>query len=227
MDSFNLYQAIQTIAIAIVPMVLGMMLHEVAHGWMAYKMGDPTAKLMGRLSFNPSRHIDPMGTACFILTAILSTAAGHTFIFGWAKPVPINPINFRNLRQGIFLVSLAGAVTNLILAFLFTLLLRLLLEFGSVLPDKLITNNSYLVQMFQLGVIINCILAWFNLLPIPPLDGSKVVACLMPPKMAASYMSIERYGMIIVILLLMSGLIGRILSPLIDITVNIFTMIVF
>lgn len=223
----SLTQFTYNLSISILPVLLGMILHEIAHGWMAWKMGDPTAKILGRLTLNPIPHLDPLGTLFFVVTAFVSRAGGVPFIFGWAKPVPIDPRRFRNFRQGMILVSIAGAAANLLVAFIFTVLTQLIFVFRIVRPSTIpLTGQSFLLDMCFIGIYINCTLAWFNLMPIPPLDGSKVLGSLMPPQMARTYFSVERYGMILVLLLFVSGIMPKIMWPLIEITVRLFSRIV-
>ncbi len=200
-------------AVAAIPALLGIILHEVAHGWVAAKRGDPTARLMGRLTLNPVPHIDPMGLLVFVMTSL-----SGAFVFGWAKPVPVDPRYFKNPQKDMMLVSLAGPVTNLILAFIFTLMLRVFLEF---LPFSVWHDNAtyiFFILMFQTGIVINAGLCWLNLLPIPPLDGSKVVAYFLPRNLAWQYMSAGKYGFVILILLLATGALGVVLSPLVSTT---------
>ncbi len=203
-------------AVAALPALLGIILHEVAHGWVASKRGDPTARLMGRLTLNPLPHIDPMGLLVFVMTSL-----SGAFVFGWAKPVPVNPRYFKDPQKDMMLVSLAGPLTNLCLAFIFALALRGLIE---VLPFAVWQNNAtyiFFILMLQTGIIINAGLCWLNLLPIPPLDGSKVLAYFLPQKLAWQYMSAGKYGFIILILLLATGLLGYVLGPLVSATNDI------
>lgn len=202
--------------------MLGMILHEIAHGWVAWKVGDPTAKEHGRLTLNPVPHLDFMGTLFFLVTAFLSRASGIPFIFGWAKPVPINPRRFKNLRQGLLLVSVAGAVANLLLALAFTVLYKISLTYGKFH----VIGSPVLLDICRVGIYINCTLAWFNLMPIPPLDGSKVLASLLPAPMASKYLGIERYGMIIVLLLFATNLLPKIMIPLVRGTVEVLATLV-
>ncbi len=198
-------------SVAVIPALLGIILHEVAHGYVAAKRGDPTAKMMGRLTLNPLPHIDPMGLLVFVMTSL-----SGLFVFGWAKPVPVDPRYFKNPKKDMMWVSLAGPLTNLILAFIFALLLRVLVE---VMPIAVWKDNAsyvFFILMLQTGIIINCGLCWLNLLPIPPLDGSKVLAYFLPSQMAWKYMSAGRYGFIILILLLATGLLGHVLWPLVS-----------
>ncbi|MEG2172116.1 MAG: site-2 protease family protein [Desulfovibrionaceae bacterium] len=197
-------------AIAAVPALLGIILHEVAHGWVASRRGDPTARQLGRLTLNPVPHIDPTGLLVFALTSLTGS-----FVFGWAKPVPVDTRYFRNPVRDMMLVALAGPLTNFALALGFALLLR-----GAVValpPSVWMDNSSYVfgLQMLQAGIIINCGLAWLNLLPIPPLDGSKVLAYFLPTDWAWRYMDAGRYGFVVLLLLLMSGGLGYVLGPLV------------
>jgi len=208
-------QAMHFISIALLPMLLGIILHEIAHGWVALKMGDPTARMQGRLTLNPVAHFDPMGALFFLFTAFASSAGGFPFILGWAKPVPVNPGHFRNFKQGMLFVSLAGAAANLLLALFFALGLRLALSFMDIPQHPSPLEHSFLIKACYYGVIINCTLAWFNLLPIPPLDGSKVLACLLPSWLAGRYLALGRYGFIILVLLLATNLLGKVVWPLV------------
>ncbi len=206
----DLSASLQTFGLALVPALFGIICHEVAHGWAAYKLGDPTAKYLGRLTLNPVPHIDPMGLGVFAFTAMFSP-----FIIGWAKPVPVQPRFFRRPREGMMLVSVAGPVANLLVA----LLCALIVKFTINLDSSGIGSNSIalwaLNQSAQLGVAINISLAWFNLMPIPPMDGSHILEGLLPAKLAEAYSSIGRYGMFIIILLVATGFLGKVLVPLI------------
>lgn len=165
--------------------VLGtaVILHECAHGWVALKFGDPTAKLLGRLTLNPFKHIDPIGT---VLVPII-TKLTLGFPFGWAKPVPVNFANLNNPKRDMIFVALAGPAVNIVLA----LVASVLIHIGP--------------NIFELAVKINLMLAIFNMIPIPPLDGSRVVAGLLPTSLARKYLYLEPFGFIIVIVLLQSG----------------------
>lgn len=206
----NFSTAIQMFSIALVPALLGIILHEVAHGYVAFKNGDPTAKIMGRLTINPLPHIDIVGLLVFVLTSI-----SGSFIFGWAKPVPVDPRYFKNPNRGMMQVALAGPLTNIFLALFFGLLLWLIL---SLMPIENWHDKSwyvFLLSMCQAGVIINFGLAWLNLIPIPPLDGSKILAYFLPHNIAMKYLDIERYGFVILIVLLFTGALGYVLGPLV------------
>lgn len=196
---------IQALAAGAVPLLFAVTLHEAAHGWLANRMGDPTAQRMGRLSLNPIRHIDPIGT----LLVPAATFALTGFIFGWARPVPIDASHFVHPRRGMALVALAGPMANLLMALGWALMIRL----AQVLPG-LPWIADPLFAMGLMGVGFNVILGVLNLLPIPPLDGSHVLAGLLPSHMAAAYARLAPYGMIILLLALVSGLLGPVLGPL-------------
>lgn len=174
--------------------LLALTVHEMAHAYVAYLHGDPTASREGRITLNPLKHLDPVGTLLLLLTG-----------FGWAKPVPINPFYFRGDRnRGVFFTSLAGPGANLILSFLAVLMIKVLLVVG--------ITSSYLIVFFKLLALINIGLGLFNLLPVPPLDGSKILASLLPPERRYIVYEMERYGFLILILLLYFG--GDIIGPL-------------
>ena len=167
-------------------------LHEVAHGYVAYLLGDPTAKRAGRLTLNPLKHIDPFGT--IILPLILLVSSGGAFFFGYAKPVPFNPRNFKDERLGMLLTGIAGPATNVLLAIIFGLSLRLF-------PA---TGPAWLATVFELVTFFayaNLALAFFNLVPIPPLDGSRVVQWILPDSLRDAYHGLERYGFVAIIAL--------------------------
>ncbi len=184
-----------TIIIIAVPLFMGVILHEVSHGYVAYRLGDPTAKKAGRLSLNPVKHVDPLGTIIFPGMLILLKSP---FLFGWAKPVPINPSYFQDPRKGIFWVSLAGPAANFTLAAVFYML------FVMLQPSL----SGALGTFLWFGIFINIVLGVFNLLPVPPLDGSKILATYLPGRLAAQFMSLEKYGFIILILLILMGFLG-------------------
>jgi len=177
-----------------------MVAHEYAHGWVAMKNGDPTAYQLGRLTWNPIKHIDPFMT---ILLPIF-LAISHAPILGGAKPIPVNPRNYRNFKQGDIMVSLAGITTNVILAFVFAAAVPFLYYPGHLFPKSL-TAFAILQQMCVYGIWINLILAAFNLLPIPPLDGSHVFKYVLPPAWALSYERISRFGLLLIYALLFLG----------------------
>lgn len=186
----------EIIAIALA-FVVGITLHEFAHGWAANRLGDPTARYAGRLTLNPIAHIDPIGT---VLVPALLVVTGSRFVFGWAKPVPINPNNFRDRRRGMIVVSLAGPAGNLMVASAAAVLFRFL---GA--------DASSAAFILKPMVYINVFLAFFNLIPVPPLDGSKVLAGLLPGRQEW-LIYLEQYGMIILLLLIFTGLISRLVE---------------
>ena len=211
MFDFDISHALRLLAIAFVPALLGIILHEVAHGWVAERCGDPTARELGRLTLNPLPHIDPAGLAVFGLTSL-----SGAFVFGWAKPVPVDPRNFRHPHRDMMLVALAGPMTNFVLAAVFGLGLWAAVH---VLPfAELRTNQVYIFALssLQAGVVINFGLGWLNLLPIPPLDGSKILAYFLPADWAWRFMNLGRYGFVILLVLLATGLLGKLLGPLVS-----------
>ena len=206
----SISESISRLAVAFVPVLLGIILHEVAHGWVALKRGDPTAWMLGRLTLNPVPHIDPMGMGMFAFTALFTP-----FVFGWAKPVPVNVRYFRNPRKDMLLVSASGPLTNITLALLFGLALKLLLTFA---PHDFLLGSSvgkYLLEMFQIGIIANFSLAYVNLIPLPPLDGGHILEGLLPRQLANAFGGVRRYGFLILVVLLASGMLSSILTPLI------------
>lgn len=189
------------------PLLLALTLHEVAHGYVADRLGDPTARLAGRLTLNPLKHLDPIGTIAFFLIKI-----------GWARPVPVNAAYFRNPRQDMLWVALAGPVTNLVLAVVSAILTRAVWLLMEVVPSAQIVA-AVLVPfqaMLVAGVWINLVLCIFNFLPIPPLDGSRILAGILPPALAAAYARIEPLGFIVILVLAFTGILSRIIVPIID-----------
>ena len=207
-------QGLQTFGLAIVPALFGIICHEVAHGWVAYKQGDPTAKMLGRLTLNPIKHIDPVGLGVFAITAL----SRSPFIFGWAKPVPVQSGYFKSPRKGMLLVALAGPTANFLVALLCAFLLKLVINLGNAGMVDPYGTAQLVRKSLGMGIGINCALAWFNLLPIPPLDGSHILGGLLPRSLHAEYVKISRYGLLIVILLLVTDVLGEILVPLINLS---------
>lgn len=189
-------------ALSIIVLLFSVILHEVMHGLVALKFGDHTAQKLGRLTLNPIPHIDPIGT---ILLPALMILTGSPILFGWAKPVPVNPLNFSNLRRGELMVSSAGILANFSLAALAVVIYYIL----NALPQ---TFPAILGSLLRFTVMINLLLGIFNLLPIPPLDGSKILMSQLPYKLAREYQKIETYGFLILIILLLTGLLGIIFS---------------
>ncbi len=176
-------------------LLLAVVIHEYAHGYAALRQGDDTAYMLGRVSMNPLRHIDPMGSIVIPMLLWVSKAG---FLLGWARPVPVNPRNYRNYRRGDIIVSLAGIAANLLLAIVFTIVLVLLIQLGRALPG--FGETIQLAgRMAEYGILINLVLAFFNLIPIPPLDGSHVIYHLLPPRLGARYRQVGRYGLLILI----------------------------
>jgi len=199
---------IMKIIVGVVPIIIAITFHEVAHGYVAYRLGDPTAKLLGRLTLDPLKHIDPVGT---ILVPLVLYAVGG-IPFGWAKPVPIGVRNFKNPRRDMGLTGVAGPLTNLALAIVSAILLRfVLVPLGSVIPEGVFLG---FLKLLYASVQINIILAAFNLIPVPPLDGSRVLAALVPRHIANRIDELERYGIIIVMILIFTGIFRYILGPL-------------
>ncbi len=195
-----------TIAVWALPVLFAITLHEVSHGWIAYKLGDPTAKNLGRLTINPIKHIDPMGT----IMVPLFLAMVSPFIIGWAKPVPVEPRYFKSPLLDMALVAVAGPVSNFFMACFWAMFIHLV--------DALVSPSQtliFLLEMGRNGIIINVVLMVLNLLPILPLDGGRVLAGILPPSLALPYMRMERFGMVIILILLVSGLLGKILWPLV------------
>jgi Zn-dependent protease len=182
-------------------LVFSIVLHEVAHGWAARWQGDNTAYMLGRLTLNPLPHIDPIGS--ILVPAILSLMPGG-LIFGWAKPVPVNPRNFRNFKRGDIIVSLAGVTVNLLLAIAFVFVMAASEWLIRLAPDML-ASWSILRAMALYGIQINLVLMLFNLIPIPPLDGSHVFYYLLPVRWAVKYRQIGMRGMVVLMLLLWFG----------------------
>ena len=190
----------ENLLIALPVLIFSVVLHEYAHGWMALRQGDQTAAMLGRLTLNPIPHLDPIGS--LLVPGVLALTGAP--ILGWARPVPVNSRNFRNYKRGDILVSLAGVAANLILVIAFTLLLPAVVWLSRLAP-ALAPTWQLLLQMCQYGILINLVLILFNLLPIPPLDGSHVLYHLLPPHLGARYRELGRYGMLILFALLFLG----------------------
>ena len=194
---------LQDIIIRTIAVLVAIIPHEMAHGYTAYLCGDETAKNDGRLSLNPLHHLDPIGTICLIF-----------FKFGWAKPVMINPNNFRDRKKGTFFVSIAGVLTNFILAII------------SVIIMKHIRLNDFVFELLMNIFWFNIVLGVFNLIPIPPLDGSKLLFSFLPLKYEYYLIKYEKYGYIILLLLIMSNNLDKILIPMVNFMINLIGKIV-
>ena len=195
------------VATVAIPLIFAITVHEVAHGWVALHLGDPTAKYAGRLTLNPIKHVDPLGT--IIVPFVLVVVSAGAFAFGWAKPVPVAFHNLRNPRRDMILVAAAGPAVNLAMAFGWALLLSQRVAFDPGLE----LGSDWIVQMSFFGVVINVLLAVFNMLPIPPLDGGRVLAGLLPPQLARGLQYVEPFGFMILIALMFTGVLWTLVDP--------------
>jgi Zn-dependent protease len=208
MPDMDVAANIQLLSAAIIPVVFGITLHEVSHGLMARRCGDRTAELQGRLTLNPLKHIDPIGSVVVpLVLALLSLPP-----FGWAKPVPVNARNLRRPKADMVLVAMAGPASNLVMAVLWTLVFATALH--SSMPA--FGARQFLVSMGQFGITFNVLLAIFNLLPIPPLDGGRVLRGLVPEGLGRTIDKVEPYGLILVMGLLSLQILGPVLWPAVN-----------
>lgn len=212
---------IQTIAIAALPVIFAITLHEAAHGYAARHFGDPTAWQAGRISLNPLRHIDPVGTllvpGLILLTSYL--AAGSAMLFGWAKPVPVNFGRLRHPKRDMLWVAAAGPAMNLFMALAWALMFKLAL----LIPPNIYTQP--LAEISAIGINVNLVLMVLNLLPLPPLDGGRIAVSLLPHALAVKYAQLERWGFPILLLLLFTGVLGNIMGPFVALFRNLIVMI--
>jgi len=200
---------VQQLSVWALPVLAAIILHEVAHGFVAWRLGDPTAARMGRLTLNPLPHVDPFGTVLLPLLLIVTHAP---FLFGWARPVPVNFANLRNPRRDMVLVAMAGPLTNALLALVSATV------FKWILSVHLANDGAFtpvLVAVAQNSVIVNVVLAVFNLLPILPLDGGRVLAGLLPAGPAIAFARLEPFGLMIVLLLLVTNTLGHVVGPVV------------
>lgn len=198
--------------IKIIILIFSLIIHELGHGFMAYLCGDKTAKIYGRLSLNPLKHLDPVGT----LFPILMILTGSSFVVGWAKPIPVNYGRIKNGRLGEFLIAIAGVSTNFILMIVGAIIFKIIRYSSS---ELLIQSISYLIT-------INMVLGVFNLLPIPPLDGSRVIGSFLSLKDREKIFSYDRFGIVLVILLAYFGLLSKILIPIYDTVINLLNLFI-
>lgn len=197
MDSF--YHAIQTICVYAIPLIFAITLHESAHGWAAGRLGDPTATMLGRVTINPIPHIDPIGTIAVPGALLLMSAltGGGGLLFGWAKPVPINPRYFRNPLEAMTITAAAGPLSNLLQMIFWALLLKALAAVGFY--------DKFVISVCAAGISVNLMLMAFNLIPIPPLDGGRIVRGLLPRQAGMAFDKIEPYGFMILLVLMVGG----------------------
>lgn len=197
MDSF--YHAIQTICVYAIPLIFAITLHESAHGWAAGRLGDPTATMLGRVTINPIPHIDPIGTIAVPGALLLMSAltGGGGLLFGWAKPVPINPRYFRNPLKAMTITAAAGPLSNLLQMIFWALLLKALAAVGFY--------DKFVISVCAAGISVNLMLMAFNLVPIPPLDGGRIVRGLLPRQAGIAFDKIEPYGFMILLVLMVGG----------------------
>ncbi len=203
-----LLSMVQTIAVWVLPVLLAVTMHEAAHAFVANRCGDSTAKMLGRLSLNPLRHVDMMGT--FIVPIVIGILSQFQFMFGWAKPVPINGSCLHKPRRDMALVALAGPLSNFIMAVLWAAGFKLSTFFHPITSYPAL----FFFLMARAGIFINLVLGLLNLIPIPPLDGSRVIASLLSPSKAIQYLKLERFGFFILIALMFTGVLSAILEPL-------------
>ncbi len=212
MEGMDIGYVIRLVVAGAIPVLFAITLHEVAHGWVANKLGDSTAKMLGRLTINPLKHIDPVGTVALPLGMLLVSmlTMGQPFAFGWAKPIPVNTRNLHNPRRDMAIVAVAGPLSNFFMALFWVLMMPV---FMAVIPDDNIADGF--VTMAQIGLVFNLVLLVLNLLPIPPLDGGRVLAGLVPRNIADVLDKIEPYGFPILLVLLFLGVLDRIIGPVI------------
>jgi Zn-dependent protease len=211
-------QLIQSISIAAIPLIFAITLHEAAHGYVARYFGDMTADRAGRITLNPIRHIDPVGT--ILLPVMMYWATSGAFTFGWAKPVPVNFGALRDPKKNMFWVALAGPASNFLMAIIWVLVAKLAVNF----PGDYYTVP--LLKMAQFGLLINVVLIALNMLPVPPLDGGRIAVSLLPHKLALMLSRIEPYGIFILIFMAFTGILNQVLKPVMSVLVNLITFIV-
>jgi Zn-dependent protease len=206
---------VQQVAVYALPVVFAITLHEAAHGYVAKYFGDTTAYMLGRVSLNPLRHIDPIGT---VLIPLLTLFLGG-ILFGWAKPVPVNFNYLRNPKKDMLWVALAGPGANLVMALGWAVVMKL----ANMMPDSALSLPMALMGMA--GINVNIVLMVLNLLPLLPLDGGRIAVSLLPNRLAYRYSMLEPYGMILLVVLLFSGVLGTIMWPLINVTKSLILLL--
>jgi Zn-dependent protease len=216
---------IRTLIISAPALLIAITFHEASHGYVAHRLGDPTAKLMGRLTLNPIAHIDMVGT--IIMPIMLLFFTNGNFVFGYAKPVPINPANFQDPKKHMAFSAAAGPITNIVLAFASALIIKILLPIIMyVLPGRLAESiGGPLTYMLMASIKWNVLLAVFNLIPIPPLDGGRVLTGFLPHQHAYTFGKIEPYGMMIVILLIVTGIAQIFIIPVMTLIYSLILLI--
>lgn len=210
---------IQTIAVYALPVLFAITLHEAAHGYVARMYGDNTAKYAGRITLNPIKHIDPVGTILVPIAILVSSSLMGigAFLFGWAKPVPVNFGNLRNPKKDIRFVAFAGPGANFVMALLWALSLKLQFVTG--------LNEPFFAEMAKAGIVVNLVLAALNLLPILPLDGGRILFSFLPSSAAYSFSRTEPYGMIVLIALLMLGILPMFIQPIVSAGLSVLTLL--
>ena len=203
---------VQLIAVYAIPVIFAITLHEAAHGFVAMRLGDPTAKLLGRVTANPVKHIDPVGTLLVPgLILLASKAMGGMALFGWAKPVPVVQRNLRQPRRDMGVVAAAGPGANLLMTLAWGLALKALVVLGLATSE-----SEFFVRMCLAGITVNLVLAVLNLMPVPPLDGGRILVSLLPPRLAEPVARLEPYGLFILLALLATGWLGGIVLPVVS-----------